>query len=88
MKVRLLVVGVILPIRSLLVEEKTFFSPEDITALATAFEDTLRTLRLADHDDPIALMVAKKIIELAKQGEHNPERLRALVISQFEKRLR
>jgi hypothetical protein len=47
MKVRLLVVGVILPIRSLLVEEKTFFSPEDITALATAFEDTLRTLRLA-----------------------------------------
>ena len=80
--------GVILPIRSLLVEEKTFFSPEDITALATAFEDTLGTLRLADRNDPIVLMVAKKIIELAKQGEHNPERLRALVISQFEKRLR
>ena len=81
--------GVVLPIRSLLVvEEKTFFSPEDITALATAFEDTLRTLRLADRDDPIALMVAKKIIELAKQGEHNSERLRALVLSQFQKRLR
>ena len=79
--------GVIPPIRSLLVEEKTFFSPEDITALATAFEDTLRTLRLSDRNDPIALMVAKKIIELAKQGEHNPERLRALVISQFQKRL-
>ena len=80
--------GVILPIRSFLVEEKTFFSPEDITALATAFEDTLRTLRLSDRNDPIALMVAKKIIELAKQGERNPERLRALAISQFEKRLR
>jgi len=80
--------GVILPIRSLLVEEKTFFSPEDITALATAFENTLRTLRLADRNDPIVLMVAKKIIELARQGERNPERLRALVISQFEKRLR
>jgi len=80
--------GVILPIRSLLVEEKTFFSPEDITALATAFEDTLRALRLADRNDPIVLMVAKKIIELARQGERNPERLRALVISQFEKRLR
>jgi len=80
--------GVILPIRSLLVEEKTFFSPEDITALATAFEDTLHTLRLADRNDPIVLMVAKKIIELARQGERNPERLRALVISQFEKRLR
>jgi hypothetical protein len=48
----------------------------------------LRTLRLADRDDPIALMVAKKIIELAKQGEHNSERLRALVLSQFQKRLR
>ena len=80
--------GVILPIRSLLVEEKTFFSPEDITALATAFEDTLHTLRLADRNDPIVLMVAKKIIELARRGERNPERLRALVISQFEKRLR
>jgi len=80
--------GVIPPIRSLLVEEKTFFSPEDITALATAFEDTLHTLRLADRNDPIVLMVAKKIIELARQGERNPERLRALVISQFEKRLR
>ena len=80
--------GVILPIRSLLVEEKAFFSPEDITALATAFEDTLHTLRLADRNDPIVLMVAKKIIELARQGERNPERLRALVISQFEKRLR
>ena len=80
--------GVILPIRSLLVEEKTFFSPEDITALATAFEDTLRTLRLADRNDPIVLMVAKKIIELAKQVERNPERLRALAINQFEKRLR
>ena len=80
--------GVILPIRSLLVEEKTFFSPEDITALATAFEDTLHTLRLADRNDPIVLMVAKKIIELARQGERNLERLRALVISQFEKRLR
>ena len=80
--------GVILPIRSLLVEEKTFFSPEDITALATAFENTLRTLRLADRNDPIVLMVAKKVIELARQGERNPERLRALVRSQFEKRLR
>ena len=80
--------GVILPIRSLLVEEKTFFSPEDITALTTAFEDTLHTLRLADRNDPIVLMVAKKIIELARRGERNPERLRALVISQFEERLR
>jgi len=34
------------------------------------------------------LKVAKKIIELARRGERNPERLRALVISQFEKRLR
>jgi len=48
----------------------------------------LHTLRLADRNDPIVLMVAKKIIELARQGERNPERLRALVISQFEKRLR
>jgi hypothetical protein len=53
-----------------------------------SIEDILRTLRLSDRNDPIALMVAKKIIELAKQGQHNPERLRPLVISQFQKRLR
>jgi hypothetical protein len=69
-------------------EEKVFFSPEDIVALTTAFEDALRALRLVDRNDPIALMVAKRIIALAKHGELNPARLRDVVISQFQERSR
>jgi hypothetical protein len=53
----------------------------------TAFEDTLRALRLVDRNDPIALMVAKRIIALAKHGELNPARLQDVVISQFQGRL-
>jgi hypothetical protein len=81
---RFLVVGVVVRIGSVLGEEKGFFSPEEITALGTAFEDTLRALRLVDRNDPIALIVAKKIIALAKHGELNPARLRDIVINHFQ----
>jgi hypothetical protein len=69
------------PIRPLL--QDGAFSPEDITALATAFEDTLSALGLVDRNDPAVLMVAKRIIELAKDGERNPARLRNSVVNQF-----
>ena len=70
-----------MPIRPLL--QDGAFSPEDITALATAFEDTLSALGLVDRNDPAVLMVAKRIIELAKDGERNPARLRNSVVNQF-----
>jgi hypothetical protein len=76
----------VMPIRPLL--QDGVFSPEDITALATAFEDALRTLGLVDRNDPAALMVAKRIIELAKDGERNPTLLRNSVINQFQARSR
>jgi hypothetical protein len=52
------------------------FSPADITILSKAFEDTLRMLRLVDRADPAVEIIAKKIFELAQQGERNPVRLR------------
>jgi len=36
----------------------------------------LRELRLADREDPATLLVAYKIIDFAKLGERNPDRLR------------
>ena len=71
----------VMPIRPLL--QDGVFSPEDITALATAFEDTLRALGLVDRSDPAVLMVAKRIIEHAKHGERNPTRLRNFVAGEF-----
>jgi hypothetical protein len=52
------------------------FTPDEIKLLVTAFEDALRELQLKDRSDPATLLVAKRIIELAKQGERDPIRLR------------
>ena len=64
-----------MPIRVLL-HGNVWFEPDDIEKLATAFELALTELELSDRQDPIAVVVAKFIIELAKQGERDPEKLR------------
>ena len=74
-----------MPIRPLLAEERGVFSPEDIVALATAYEDALLALDLY-RSDPVAVAMAKRIIELAKQGELNPDRLCKFVVSEFAAR--
>jgi hypothetical protein len=76
----------VMPIRPLL--QGGVFLPEDITALTTAFEDSLSALGLVDRNDPTVLMVAKRIIELAKHGERNPTRLRDYVLNHFQARSR
>jgi hypothetical protein len=43
--------------------------------MGIALEMTLAALRLTDRDDPIVAIVAKRIIELAKAGERNPDLL-------------
>jgi len=48
------------------------FSPEDIAIITTAFEDTLRALGLDNRKDPAVTMVAKRMIQLASGGEHDP----------------
>jgi hypothetical protein len=70
-----------MPIRPLL--ESSSFSPEDITSLVTAFEGTLSALGLVNRNDPAVLMVAKRIIDLAQQGERDPTRLQDYVLNFF-----
>jgi hypothetical protein len=67
------------PIRRLL-EHNDAFSPEDVQVLVGAFDDTLRALNLTDRERPLTMMVAKLIIEFAKEGERDPDRLRDLVM--------
>jgi len=52
------------------------FGPDEIRVLTTAFEEALHSLRLVDRTDPATEMVARRIIELAQQGERDPVRLR------------
>ena len=63
--------GKVVPIR-LLLQNEAVFTPEDITALTTAFEGALIDLGLVDRDDPAVTMVAQRIIEFAKHGEKTP----------------
>ena len=52
------------------------FGPDEIIVMVKAFEDALRVLKLVDRTDPMTEMIAKKIIDLAQQGERDPVRLR------------
>ena len=52
-----------------------WFAPEDIAVLTAAFELALHKLELADRQDPLVVVLAKFIIELAKAGERDPDKL-------------
>lgn len=52
------------------------FDSDEVAILVLAYENALRELRLADREDPATLLVVHKIIDLAKLGERNPDRLR------------
>jgi len=62
-----------MPIRPHLKGQK--FDPETIRVMGLAFEMALVALRLADRGDLAKEILADKIIELAKAGERDPERL-------------
>ena len=64
-----------MPIQQLL-KDQQHFGPEDIKVLSSAFEEALRELRLVDRTNPAMQLVARRIIELAQQGERDPIRLR------------
>jgi hypothetical protein len=73
--------GCAVPIRPLL--EAEAFGPEDISALISAFEASLNALRLVDRSDPAVLLVAKRVIDLARDGNRDPIALRDRVVKSF-----
>jgi hypothetical protein len=72
------------PIR-LLLEHDHSFAPDDLASMSAAFEAGLSKLGVVDRTDPRATEVAKLIIEFAKQGERDPERLCTLALQQISK---
>jgi len=65
-----------MPIRRFLKEP--VFEPEVVEAMAIAFEETLKELKLSltDRDDPLVQLVAKIIIECALKGDRQPAPMR------------
>jgi hypothetical protein len=51
------------------------FDLETKRIMGVAFEMTRAALRITDRDDLVVAMVAKRIIELAREGERNPDLL-------------
>jgi hypothetical protein len=62
------------------------FDPETKRIMGVAFEMTCAALRLADHGDFANEIIARRIIELAKQGERNPDLLCKNVLKEFHER--
>jgi hypothetical protein len=69
----------IMPITRLLLNAS--FGPDEIAVMVAAFEGALRELDLTDRTDPATEMVARKIIELHRQGERDPVRLQERVVA-------
>jgi hypothetical protein len=49
--------------------------PEDLAKLVAGFESALAKLHLNDRNDPMTRLVASLVIQLAKDGERDPNRL-------------
>jgi hypothetical protein len=54
--------------------------PELMEAMRLAFHNTCKALRLSDKDDAFTEIVATRIVELAKTGERDPDRLCSQVL--------
>jgi hypothetical protein len=52
--------------------QNSAFAPEDIDRLGAAYEDCLRILNLIDRSDPLAELLAEKIIEIGQTGLRDP----------------
>jgi hypothetical protein len=70
-----------MPIRPHLDGQK--FDPETIRVMGLAFEMALVALRLTDRGDLANEVLAHKIVDLAKAGERDPERLCEGVLKEF-----
>lgn len=70
-----------MPIR-VLVHGDVWFESEDVEKLTGL---ALSKLELPDRQDPLAVVLAKFIIELAKQGERDPEKLCNAALKMLEK---
>jgi hypothetical protein len=58
-----------------LIRQEAVFSPEEVSVITQAFEAALQGLGLVNRSDPVAETVARKIIDLARMGERDPDRL-------------
>ena len=59
------------------------FGPDVVRDMSVAFLSICEALGLTDHTPAAKEAVALRIIELASLGEHDPVRLKTLVLKQY-----
>jgi hypothetical protein len=57
--------------------------PEQVERLNRAYTYALRKLHLVDRNDPVAEIVAKKIIEVGARGMSDPEEISKTAVKQL-----
>jgi hypothetical protein len=71
-----------MPIRNFIDGEA--FDPETIDVMSKALANACTSLGLVDRDDPVIRLVALKILDFARAGEHDAARLTAAVLKTFQ----
>ena len=60
------------------------FEPKAIEAMTAAFEAVCKSLQLLSRDDPVTQIVARTIIDIARTGEHDPQRMHDLALLELK----
>ena len=66
----------------------TFFRPDQIVAMHAAYEKSCAAMGITTKADILSKHVAARIVDLAKAGELDPEKLAALALADFDGRSR
>jgi hypothetical protein len=66
---------------------RSYFDPETTRVMGIAFEMAREALQLGGRDNLANERIAKRIIELAKAGELNPDLLCESVLREFRQHL-
>ena len=72
-----------MPINRLL--DRSSLGPEEKACLIDAYERALRALHLVDRNDPVADIVAKKIIEVGQNWVGDAEQLSELAVKELKR---
>ena len=62
---------------------RSLLRPEEIRLLNDAYKRALRALHLVDRNDPLAEIVAKKIVEVSKAGNSDPAQISRLALKEL-----
>ena len=62
------------------------FFPEEVELLGRVFEHTLASAKSREDDDLLEGLIASEIMELAKLGERDPQRLQSRTLARLGRR--